>query len=67
MENNYTQQVIKETESICPECDIEMEVEKRGKMYQYSKSNIYYTCPLCGFKHRKRTLNEALRDNELRY
>lgn len=50
-------------ESICGECNCEMYIiHKEGKRYKYDKNHTMYECSICGFKHRKRTQNEILRD-----
>lgn len=49
-------------EHICPECGIEMNCTKKKKSNRWKKESTYYDCPICGFHHRKRTLNEILRD-----
>jgi len=53
-------------ESLCPICHTEMTMEKHKKKTHYSKEKTVYKCPICGFKHRKRTQNEILRDMGLR-
>lgn len=55
------------TESICPQCSIEMDLIKNTKKKNhFDKENRVYKCSVCGFTHRKRTLNEILRDLGLR-
>jgi predicted RNA-binding Zn-ribbon protein involved in translation (DUF1610 family) len=49
-------------ESICPVCHIEMVCTKRKRSNRYKKHSTVYDCPVCGFHHRKRTMNEILRD-----
>jgi predicted RNA-binding Zn-ribbon protein involved in translation (DUF1610 family) len=49
-------------ESICPECDIEMIFTKKKRSNRWKKESSYYDCPVCGYHHRKRTINEILRD-----
>lgn len=49
-------------ESICPECNIEMDIEKHKKKNHFDKERTIYKCYICGITHRKRTQNEILRD-----
>ena len=52
-----------DSESICELCNTEMDiVNKEGKRFKYDKDHTMYECKICGFKHRKRTQNEILRD-----
>lgn len=52
-----------DSESICELCHCEMKVVvKKGKQFKYDKNHTMYECSICGFKHRKRTQNEILRD-----
>ncbi len=52
-----------ENESICELCNCEMKViHKEGKRFKYDKDHTMYECRVCGFRHRKRTENEILRD-----
>lgn len=61
LKSDYDKQV--ESESICSICNIEMKiVHKEGKRFKYDKEHTMYECSICGFKHRKRTQNEILRD-----
>jgi len=59
-QKEYKRQV--KDESICPECNIEMDIDKKKKSNHYGKERTIYTCYICGFTHRKRTQNEILRD-----
>jgi RNase P subunit RPR2 len=52
-----------DSESICEICHTEMTIiHKEGKRFKYDKNHTMYECSICGFKHRKRTQNEILRD-----
>jgi len=56
-----------QTENICPECLIQMDTIFKGKkVNRYDKERTVYKCFVCGFTHRKRTLNEVLRDLDMR-
>ena len=46
-------------ENIGPYCKIKMIENKRKKHIKHKTS---YDCEICGFHHRKRTINEILRD-----
>lgn len=53
----------KQNESICPLCNIEMDfIKGKPKADRWDKFHDYYVCPVCGFRHRRRTYNEILRD-----
>jgi len=59
--SDYDKQI--ESESICTICNCEMQIiHKEGKRHKYDKNHTMYECQICGFKHRKRTQNEILRD-----
>ena len=49
-------------ENICPQCNIEMDEDKKPKKNRFDKERTIYTCYVCGHTHRKRTGNEILRD-----
>lgn len=52
-----------DSESICEICHCEMKIiHKESKRYKHDKEHTMYECKICGFKHRKRTQNEILRD-----
>ena len=52
-----------EQESICNICNCEMDIiHKKKKRNRFDKEHTTYECSICGFKHRKRTQNEILRD-----
>lgn len=54
-------------DSYCPDCNIKMPIYSKGKKKnKYDKEKTIYKCSVCGFTHRKRTLNEILRDLGLR-
>ncbi len=59
-QKDYKQQL--KEESICPECNIEMDENKKPKGGRFRKEKTTYKCFICGFTHRKRTQNEILRD-----
>ena len=57
-----------DSEAICELCNCEMKVvHKEGKRFKYDKDHTMYECSICGFKQRKRTHNEILRDLGKRY
>ena len=40
-------------ESLCPECNIEMDETKAKKKNHFDKERTIYKCYICGFTHRK--------------
>lgn len=53
-------------DSMCPVCNVKMRVTKKEPRKHFEKCKTMYFCDICGVHHRKRTLNEILRDLDMR-